>query len=163
MATDRQIAVNRRNARKSTGPVSSAGRKRAARNAYRHGLSLDIRSISSFAKQVEKLARKIAADARQPISFERARTVAEAELELARVRQRKIAVIERLSAFEALDSASPHPGDGSAMSIEKLESAKALQQVLPELLKLDRYERRAASRRDRAVRELVASVNLPQL
>ena len=33
-------------------------------------------------------------------------------------------------------------------------SAEALRRALPELLKLDRYERRALSRRDRAVRQL---------
>jgi hypothetical protein len=33
MASERQIAANRRNARKSTGPRSGAGKKRASRNA----------------------------------------------------------------------------------------------------------------------------------
>ena len=44
MASDRQIAANRRNARKSTGPRSGAGKKRARRNAYRHGLTLSVTS-----------------------------------------------------------------------------------------------------------------------
>ena len=57
MASDRQIAANRRNARKSTGPRSGAGRKRASRNAYRHGLTLSIVSIKEYAKQLETLAR----------------------------------------------------------------------------------------------------------
>jgi len=33
-------------------------------------------------------------------------------------------------------------------------TAEAVRRALPELLKLDRYERRAAARRDRAVRQL---------
>ena len=37
---------------------------------------------------------------------------------------------------------------------EPERSAEAIRRSLPELLKLDRYERRATSRRDRAVREL---------
>ena len=37
---------------------------------------------------------------------------------------------------------------------EPERSAEAIRRSLPELLKLDRYEHRAASRRDRAIREL---------
>ena len=38
MASRKQIEANRRNARKSTGPKSLAGKTRAARNALKHGL-----------------------------------------------------------------------------------------------------------------------------
>jgi hypothetical protein len=37
MATDRQIAANRRNAQKSTGPASPAGKARSRYNALKHG------------------------------------------------------------------------------------------------------------------------------
>jgi hypothetical protein len=72
MASERQIAANRRNARKSTGPRSGAGRKRASRNAYRHGLSLGIGSIAAVEKQLDKLVRQIAGDTEDPIVLERA-------------------------------------------------------------------------------------------
>ena len=39
MATKRQIRANRRNARRSTGPKSAAGRAASSANALRHGLS----------------------------------------------------------------------------------------------------------------------------
>lgn len=39
MATPAQIAANRRNARKSTGPKSIAGKKRSSKNAYTYGLT----------------------------------------------------------------------------------------------------------------------------
>jgi hypothetical protein len=64
MASERQIAANRRNARKSTGPRSNAGMKRASRNAYRHGLTLSITSTAASAKQLDNLVRKIAGDPR---------------------------------------------------------------------------------------------------
>ena len=38
MATDKQIAANRANALKSTGPKTPEGRDRSSRNALRHGL-----------------------------------------------------------------------------------------------------------------------------
>jgi len=177
MASERQIAANRRNARKSTGPRSGAGRKRASRNAYRHGLTLNITSTAAFAKQLDKLARKIAGNTDDAITLERAREIAQAEFELARVRRAKLALIERASAFEELDPPQltvaqmirlidafergrpiVPPIDASATmpSQEPDRSAEAVRRVLPELRKLDRYERRGAARRDRAVLNLVA-------
>jgi hypothetical protein len=41
-------------------------------------------------------------------------------------------------------------------SSEPDRTAEAMRRALPELLKLDRYERSAAGRRDRAVRLIVA-------
>ena len=73
MASERQIAANRRNARKSTGPRSGAGKKRASRNAYRHGLTLSISSTAEYAKQLETLVRKIAGDSEDAVMLERAR------------------------------------------------------------------------------------------
>src|SRR5262245_61374481 len=174
MASERQIAANRRNARKSTGPRSGAGRKRASRNAYRHGLTLSITSTAAFAKQLDKLARKIAGNTDDAITLERAREIVQAELDLARVRRAKVALIERARAFGELDPPQafstvteikrffnaldrgrlivPKPIDALATmpSQEPDRSAEAVRRVLPELRKLERYERRAAARRDRA-------------
>jgi hypothetical protein len=175
MASERQIPANRRNARKSTGPRSGAGTKRASRNAYRHGLTLSITSTAAYAKHLDKLVRQIAGDSEDAIVLERARAIAQAELELARVRRAKVAVIERASAFGELDPprsftsvtriirllkafypgrvALPKPLDSSATmpSQEPDRSAEAVRRVLPELRRLDRYERRAAAQRERAV------------
>jgi hypothetical protein len=73
MASERQIAANRRNARKSTGPRSGTGKKRTSRNAYRHGLRSSITSTAGFAKQLDKLVREIAGDTEDPILLERAK------------------------------------------------------------------------------------------
>jgi hypothetical protein len=174
MASEQQIAANRRNARKSTGPRSGAGKKRASRNAYRHGLTLSISSTAAFAKQLDRLTRSIAGDTADPIILERARAVAQAELELARVRRAKLSLIERASVFgelgpppltptqmirRALDRCrlvAPKPIDASATmpSQEPDRSAEAVRRVLPDLRKLERYERRAAAQRDRAVLDL---------
>ena len=175
MASERQIAANRRNARKSTGPRSGAGKKRASRNAYRHGLTLSITSSAAVVKQLDKLVRKIVGNSEDAILLERARALAQAELDLARVRRAKIALIERARAFGELDPPQafrtvtqtkrffnaldrgrlilPKPVDSSATmpSQEPYRSAEAIRRVLPELRRLDRYERRAAVRRHQAV------------
>jgi hypothetical protein len=72
MATERQIAANRRNAVKSTGPRSSAGKRRARRNSYRHGLSV---AAAGRPEQVERLARKIAGADGDAMILEQARSV----------------------------------------------------------------------------------------
>ena len=177
MASERQIAANRRNARNSTGPHSGAGKKRASRNAYRHGLTLSITSTVAFAKQLDTLVRKIAGASNDAIVLERARAIAQADLELTQVRRAKVALIERGSEFGELDPPGPtvsqmirllnafqrgrlidpKPIDASATMPpqEPDRSAEAIRRVLPELCKLERYERRAAARRDRAVVNLV--------
>jgi hypothetical protein len=177
MASERHIAANRRNARKSTGPRSGAGRKRASHNAYRHGLTLSITSTAAYAKQLDTLVRKIAGNTDDAIVLELARAIAQAELDLARVRRAKVAMIERASAFGEFDPPQltvtqiirilrafdrggrlivPKPIEALATmpSQEPDRSAEAVRRVLPELRNLDRYERRAAAQREKAVRSL---------
>jgi hypothetical protein len=173
MASERQIAANRRNSLKSTGPRSAGGKKRASRNAHQHGLAAPMVLDTQLAQEVDRLARQIAGNAVSAIAH--ARTVAEAALELGRVRQVKVGLIECVATSGDLDRRPeltpleraarglppgrirapkpiepsvplpPHPPD---------RSAEALRRALPALTRLDRYERRAATRFDRAVRAL---------
>jgi len=99
MATERQIAANRRNASRSTGLRSRAGRKWAGGNATVHNLL----SNTALAEQVEKLAREIAGSADDAILLQYARDAAYAEIDLAPARRIKFALIERASAVETLD------------------------------------------------------------
>ncbi len=174
MASERQIAANRRNARTSTGPRSPSGKKRASQNALRHGLTRPM-SSAAFDREVEALARQLAGDTEDKVTVELARAAAEAELELARVRRVKIALIERVAAFGrfdvpklfqspkdelawiagfrsrpdfAVDALAPMP------SQEPQRTAEAMRRILPEFVKLSRYESRAVLRRDRAIRAI---------
>jgi hypothetical protein len=95
MATERQIAANRRNAGKSTGPRSRAGKQRARGNAYQHGLTTGLISSAAFAQKIERLARKIAGKTEDEIILMHARNAAYAEFDLARVRRVRVALIGR--------------------------------------------------------------------
>ena len=180
MATEPQIAANRRNAAKSTGPRSRAGKKRARQNAYQHGLTTSLHSSATVAKQVERLAREIAGKTDNEIILQHAREAAQAEIDLARVRRVKVAFIERASAIGTLDrpqifnsvreasqflnsirrGETPTLPDRvdplSTMPTQEPErTAEAVRRALPDLVKLDRYESQAVARRHRAIREIV--------
>ena len=94
MASPRQIAANRRNAAKSSGPRSAAGKKRAARNAHRHGL-FSMLSRTAIIGEIGTLAQEIAGQTSSEVALEHARAAAEAEIELRRVRDAKRALIDR--------------------------------------------------------------------
>ena len=86
MTSERKITANRANARASTGPKTAQGRARTARNALRHGLSLPVYSDPALSEEVEALALAIAGpDATAEIQG-LARQVAEAQIDLRRVR-----------------------------------------------------------------------------
>ena len=55
MASERQIAANRRNALSSSGPRSRAGKRRSSGNSLRHGLSRIINTGAGA--EIEALAR----------------------------------------------------------------------------------------------------------
>ncbi len=179
MATERQIAANRRNASQSTGPRTSAGKRRARRNSYRHGLSVGAAGRPGSAEHVERLAREIAGPGADSLVLEQARSAAHAQLDLVKIRRMRVSLIQRMAEFGTLDipdplgtrrdmkrvlqlidrglqwdlSVLPAP---SMPSSEPDRAAEAMRRALPELLKLDRYERSAAGRRDKAARLLAA-------
>jgi hypothetical protein len=154
VTTERQVAANRRNARRSTGPRSRGGKERASRNSHRHGLTAPPTTTQEHARRVENLARKIAADATDVVVLDYARAAAEAEFGIARVRQTKVALIERMFAFGELELPAPVDAAATMPSGEADRLTEAVRRALPELLKLDRYERRAAAVRERCLREL---------
>ena len=81
MTNERQTSANRRNARKSTGPDLIAGKKRASRNAYRHGLTSTMTLSGAYGKEREKLAVKsFRGTPRNPVILQRARAVAKRSL-----------------------------------------------------------------------------------
>src|SRR5262249_16224808 len=121
----RQIAANRRNARACTGPRTSSGKARASRNALRHGLTRSVRHDPQLARKIDALARTIAGREANAERREGADRIAAAEIELMRVRQARSELLAR---------------------------AATAPDLVRRLANLDRYERRARSRRRRAIR-----------
>ena len=86
MSSARKIVANRANARASTGPKTANGRARSAKNALRHALSLLVCSNSALSEEVETLAREIAGCGASLEIQELALRIAEAQIDLRRVR-----------------------------------------------------------------------------
>ena len=152
MTSERKIRANRANARASTGPKTAQGRARSARNALRHALSLSVYSDPLVSEEVETLAREIAGpDANAEIQ-DLARQIAEAQIDLRRVRYAR---------HQFLTQTSAEPPGAPLEAAEKLVTsvpegphkfATILSQEAKPLLRMDRYERRALSRRKFAIR-----------
>lgn len=157
MASERRISANRRNAQKSTGPTTALGKKRSSKNAYTHGLSLPVRNTGSK-RQIEELLHLFSGDASDARFLALAETAADAQADLERVRKVKTAMIERAlvqtqggnpAQLELLDSyVGEEEGERSFVD--------AVRNILPELTKINRYEKRAASRRERAIHGLAS-------
>jgi hypothetical protein len=139
MVSSRNIAANRRNAWHSTGPRTAKGKDRSRQNALRHGLAVRPPWSGAIDIEVERLASQIAGPNPDPCRLHFARIAAEAELELRRVRTIRVSLL-----------ASGMPA-GSTASMPGQEPHAAATTLL-NLPRLDRYEQRALSRRNRALR-----------
>ena len=179
MASERQIAANRRNAQKSTGPRSTAGRIRSGRNALRHGLNKRLTG-EAFEQRLNLLSRHIAGDTADKDTQWLAHDAAEAALELERVRLLKATMIERVIKYGAMEEAKifrsaneqlrwikaflggcikPIPARIDPLATmpkaDPDRTSEAVRRLLPEFDKLLRYENRAAGRRDMAIRKMM--------
>jgi hypothetical protein len=220
MTSEKKIAANRENARKSTGPRTTRGRSRASVNALRHGLDAAYLGDQELSGQVERLAKAICRDSSDPFRFEQAIIIAESQIMIARVHAARIAAIQRTSKPTCNELALPGSitpqeleqidrdlGEGNTRSAiqtikrktretiaftkallaamtaknehDRIEARREADRMiapradettipherdevecfvrrLPELLSLERYERRALSRRKRALRRFDA-------
>jgi hypothetical protein len=136
MATARQILANRRNAALSRGPQTTVGKARSKLNALRHGLAAQLTSTRSA--EVEALAQALCAQFRNASPAD-ARELAQAQIDILRVRQVRVDILERSTSPIFAGEFAPHG------TITRTVSA---------LNRLDRYERRALSRRNNIIRLL---------
>jgi hypothetical protein len=164
VVSERQIAANRRNAAKSTGPRSTAGKDRARLNALSHGLTRSPAAEAETAQAVEDLARQIVGQSDDFFMLVQARVVAETVVQLARIRWVKIALIERALSLGTIGPPSRTQSASTAQDNTENEPMSeanaelvtmAVLHALPELRRIHRYERRASARQHQALRELI--------
>ena len=126
MATERQIAANRTNALRSTGPKTQAGRSKSSRNAHRHGLSLGLAPDASLNDKVDDMARTLVPVGAEAGKLKSAQELVQAQLRLLRIRELRKDLVNTVNLASGNFS------------------------VLGRLLALDRYERYALTQRRRA-------------
>lgn len=125
MASQKQIAANQANAKRSTGPKTARGKVRSGRNALRHGLSLPMVTQGETLLQARRLAQALMGKGSALELELAAATFASAQAEAQRVRSVRVTMMR-------LDCSLGDP------------------QALKRLAALDRYERLAIAKRRRA-------------
>ena len=111
MATDKQIAANRENAKKSTGPRTEPGKRRSRRNAVRHSLTAEsVITVLEDEAAYRKFERVVIHDYTPETAVERALVVRLASL-LWRLR-RAVAIESGLFQIQAEIMRDRHLVDG---------------------------------------------------
>jgi hypothetical protein len=134
MTTLRQAEANRNNSSKSTGPRTAAGKLKAGRNAVRHGLAALVNRIPVRTPELDSFAEELCCGNDDPAIFAKSLTVAHNEVVLQAIRRRRMSILE------------------------KALTAEGTEDIVADLKRLDRYERRAWAKQKRELRELVFSL-----
>lgn len=126
MATEKQIAANRANAKRSTGPRTLAGKMKSSRNAFRHGLSGPLPLDPVALAKIESIASVLGGEDASQTRLTFAAEFAQAQLELLRIRSVRAEQV-------------------AAIGSDHIDTKK-----IARLASLDRYERLAHTKRRRA-------------
>ena len=156
MTTARKVRANRQNARASTGPKSATGKARSSANARRHRLAVPIWSDPGLTADALELAKNIAGVRPSPQVMAHAQQVAEAQIEVVRVRRWRLDLMDQHLSHLRLENPDDRASELRRDAELSLKKALIVLDLTPQLQLLDRYERRAVSRRNRAIQSLTA-------
>ena len=156
MTTARKVRANRQNARASTGPKSATGKARSSANARCHHLAVPIWSDPGLTADALELAKNIAGVRPSPQVMAHAQQVAEAQIEVVRVRRWRLDLMDQHLSHLRLENPDDRASELRRDAELSLKKASIVLDLTPRLQLLDRYERRAVSRRNRAIQSLTA-------
>jgi hypothetical protein len=147
MTSARKWFANRANARKSTGPRTAAGKARSSRNACRHGFARegwadDALRDAAWVREVNRLAGAILRGDAGPARRDCAFAVAAAQHDLNLIRRSRRALEQQAGFAQTV-------GDRELADPAKQDVIEPA--LLARIAALDRYERRALARRQRAI------------
>jgi hypothetical protein len=135
VATERQIAANRANAKRSTGPKTPAGKMASSRNSFRHGFSDPLRFDPGTSAKVGTIARALAGEGAKEDVLTSVADFARAQLELGRIRSKRTELAGKLR-------------------LDHIDTAE-----LRRVAALDRYERYILTERRRAYKRFESSIS----
>ena len=162
MSSEKQIEANRRNAEKSKGPRTAAGKARASRNSRKHALCTISRNNPLYSPRIETIARAVCSEATNAELWEQALIIGECTTLLACAQAERIALIERLLGGFCVHVADTQGAGGAELGASQCKPAllrdehEAMGLAARNLNRLERYERRALSRRKRAIETFMA-------
>ncbi len=150
MTTERKRRANQHNAQRSTGPKTLVGKARSKQNALKHGLSVPISVQPDIADLLRELESSLEWDtAPTSKTLEDLRAVLVTVLEVLRARSVRAHILDQLIQH----------CDPSVAGASTLESSAA--DLMQHLLRADRYERQALSRRKDAIRSFSETIKKP--
>ncbi len=184
MTSPTKVASNQRNAAKSTGPRSRAGKSMAALNAITHGLSAQLTYDPETSARISEITDLILEGSpRTETTTSIARQAAEAQVMLERVREAKHLIWHEVASHTHIVKRGKYHDLNDPNEMNKLEDniregilglmsiaphlfsepflddaereAEIICMAVSKLLKLIRFERRAANQRDKALRALI--------
>jgi hypothetical protein len=135
-------------AKRGGGPRTIVGKAHSARNALRYGLSLPVLADPATAAEVDALARQMLPATDAEIG-EHALAVAQAQVDLMRIRRARHDLIAATFAHLA--------GTAEEVGADLSAAPSPIPDLVVRLAAMDRYERRARSRRKFAIRAFNAA------
>jgi hypothetical protein len=132
MTSIRKVESNKRNASRSTGPRTPGGKLRSRHNALRHGLATRIEDNPQAKGGIDRLTAILAEGSNEFERVEQSRVLAECHFDLQRIRAARY---EGFLAIANLENASGNDFENALRAMDKI----------------NRYQRRALSKRRRAM------------
>jgi hypothetical protein len=152
MTSEKKVQSNRKNAARSSGARTAAGKSRSSRNARKHGLAVPIAIDQMWSARIDTLARHIVGDRRDDWH---SRELAEVHVAIYRARVARTGLFEvPIVANLCADRRANYQDQCQDLLLGDNDNL-AILQLLEQMMLLDRYERRALSRRNHFLRRMI--------